>query len=77
MVKKYLGGLWAAVLWMFAGVASAQTTSPMTETTTTTTPGIPDTGVGDVVTNSVMLGAAALIAVGAAAYLYYTRNATG
>jgi hypothetical protein len=71
MVKKYLASFWAAALWMFAGVASAQTT------TATTTPGIPNTGAGDVVTNSVVLAVAALIAVGAAAYLYYTRNATG
>jgi hypothetical protein len=68
MVKKYLASFWAAALWMFAGVASAQsTTSPMT----TTTPGIPNTGAGDVVTNSVVLAVAALIAIGAAAYLYY------
>jgi LPXTG-site transpeptidase (sortase) family protein len=57
MVKKYLASFWAAALWMFAGVASAQTT------TATTTPGIPNTGAGDVVTNSVVLAVAALIAV--------------
>lgn len=74
MIKKHLAGLWAAVLWMFAGVASAQTTSPIT---TTTTPGVPNTGAGDVVTNSIVLGVAAAVAVAAAAYLYYLRNATG
>ena len=69
-MKKYLSGFGAFLLWMFAGVASAQTT-----TATTTTPGIPNTGAGDVVTNAIVLSVAALLSVSAAAYLYYARNA--
>jgi hypothetical protein len=62
--------------WMVAGIASAQTTTTdiITSTTTgtigTTTPGIPNTGVGgDVVTNVLLLAASAAIALIGLAYL--------
>jgi len=67
MTRKLLSS--AALMSLFvAGAASAQTT------TTTTTPGIPNTGAGDVVINSVILGVAALIAIGGALYLYMNRR---
>jgi hypothetical protein len=65
-MKKILGSAGLASLLM-AGVASAQTT------TATTTPGIPNTGAGDIVLNAFVLGVAALVAIGGALYLYMNR----
>jgi LPXTG-motif cell wall-anchored protein len=70
MLQKILkSSLVAPFLLVLAGVASAQSTS-----TATTTPGIPNTGAEDMIANGLVLGVAALIAVGAAAYLYAYRN---
>lgn len=67
MLQKFANG--AAVATLFAaGIASAQTT------TSTTTPGIPNTGAGDIVLNAVILGISAMIAVGGALYLYTQRR---
>lgn len=65
-MKKILGFSGLASLLM-VGAASAQTT------TATTTPGIPNTGAGDIVLNAFVLGVAALIAIGGALYLYMNR----
>ncbi|MBL8158030.1 LPXTG cell wall anchor domain-containing protein [bacterium] len=68
MLKKFVNGAAAASLFV-AGIASAQTT------TSTTTPGVPNTGAGDIALNAVILGISAMIAVGGALYLYMQRNA--
>ncbi len=60
---------------MFAGVVSAQTTT-MATTTATSTPGVPNTGAGDILTNAIILALSATVAVAAAAYLYATRPQT-
>jgi hypothetical protein len=58
-----------ALAWMAAGIASAQTTTDVI-TSTSTTPGIPNTGVGgDVVTNVLLLAASAAVALIGLAYL--------
>ena len=49
--------------WLVAGIASAQTT------TSSTTPGIPNTGGGDVLTNILLLATSAAIALIGLAYL--------
>lgn len=67
-MKKILGFSGLASLLMM-GVASAQTTTA----TATTTPGIPNTGAGDIVLNAFVLGVAALVAIGGALYLYMNR----
>lgn len=67
MLKKFVNGAAAASLFV-AGIASAQTT------TSTTTPGVPNTGAGDIALNAVILGISAMIAVGGALYLYMQRN---
>lgn len=69
MVKKILGTSLFASLFL-AGIAAAQT-----GTTSTTTPGVPNTGVGDLVMNVMILAVSALIAIGGALYLYTTRRA--
>jgi LPXTG-motif cell wall-anchored protein len=69
MLKKLVNGAAAATLFA-AGIASAQTA-----TTSTTTPGVPNTGAGDIALNAVILGISAMIAVGGALYLYMQRNA--
>ncbi|HYF13104.1 MAG TPA: hypothetical protein VD928_02305 [Candidatus Paceibacterota bacterium] len=52
-----------ALAWLVTGIASAQTT-------TTTTPGVPNTGAGgDAMTNLAMLGISAAIAIIGLAYL--------
>ncbi len=52
--------------YSIAGVALAQTT------TSSTTPGVPDTGsIGDLAFNATLLAFATALAVGAAAYLYF------
>lgn len=64
-MKKLIGATALAFL-LSAGVASAQST---------TTPGTPDTGQGgDAVTQLMLLGAAAVVAVGGAAYLTRSTN---
>lgn len=68
MVKKILGSSLVASLFL-TGVAAAQTT------TSTTTPGVPDTGVGDLIVNVMLLAMSALIAIGGALYLYTLRKA--
>lgn len=68
MLKKLLGTSLAASFLM-TGAAAAQTT------TATTTPGIPNTGAGDVVVNVMILAVSALVAVAGALYLYMTRRA--
>ena len=72
-MKKTLSSFGAVLAWMFAGVVSAQTTTSAT-TSATTTPGVPNTGAGDIVTNVMILALSATIAVAAAAYLYATRT---
>jgi len=67
MLKKIVNGAAAATL-LAAGFASAQTT------TATTTPGVPNTGAGDIVLNAMILGVSAMIAVGGALYLYMHRR---
>lgn len=67
MLKKFVNGAAAATLFA-AGVASAQTT------TSTTTPGVPNTGAGDIALNAVILGISAMIAIGGALYLYLQRE---
>jgi hypothetical protein len=58
-----------AALILAAPLAFAQTTTP------TTTPGVPDTGVGgDMMTNLIMLAIAAVVVLGAAAYLASRRT---
>jgi LPXTG-motif cell wall-anchored protein len=69
MVKKILGSAALASLTL-VGAASAQ----IGTSTATTTPGVPDTGAGDTLVNSMILGVAALIAVGGALYLYMNRR---
>jgi LPXTG-motif cell wall-anchored protein len=71
MLKKLVNGAAAATL-LAAGFASAQTTTATT--TATTTPGVPNTGAGDVVLNALILGISAMIAVGGALYLYTQRR---
>jgi len=66
MLKKIVNGAAAATL-LAAGIASAQTTS-------TTTPGVPNTGAGDIVLNAMILGVSAMIAVIGAVYLYMHRR---
>lgn len=68
MFKKLLGSSLFASMFL-TGVAAAQTT------TSTTTPGIPNTGAGDLVINVMILAVSALIAIGGAFYLYSTRGA--
>lgn len=67
MLKK-IGFSAATAPLLLAGFASAQTT------TSTTTPGVPNTGAGDVVINAMILGASAMIAIGGALYLYMQRR---
>lgn len=62
--KKFLGGATLAFLFT-AGVAAAQTS---------TTAGIPDTGVGGTILNIVLLAASALVAIAAAIYLARGRR---
>ncbi len=69
MLQKILGSAAAGSL-LLAGVASAQTT------TATTTPGVPNTGAGDLVVNVMVLAVSALIAIGGALYLYTSRALT-
>lgn len=57
---------------LLAGAASAQTTTATT--TGTTTPGVPNTGAGDLVINVMILAISALIAIGGALYLYTSRS---
>lgn len=68
MFKKVLGSSLFASMFL-TGVAAAQTT------TSTTTPGIPNTGAGDLIINVMILAVSALIAIGGALYLYSTRSA--
>ncbi len=63
-------GIGAASLFLMTGIANAQTTTGVT-----TTPGIPDTGSGDIVTNVAILALSTLVAGGAALYLYMSRTA--
>ncbi len=67
MFKKVLMGASASPL-VLAGLVSAQTT-------TTTTPGVPNTGAGDVLVNGLILMLAGLIAFAGALYLYMQRTA--
>lgn len=67
-MKKMLSTFGAVLAWMFTGIAAAQTT------TATTTPGVPNTGAGDVVVNAVILTASAALALAGAVYLYATRS---
>ena len=67
MIKKLLGTSLFASLFL-TGVAAAQTT------TSTTTPGVPNTGASDLVLNVMILAVSALVAVGGALYLYTTRK---
>jgi hypothetical protein len=64
-IKKTAKISLATVLaWLVAGIASAQTT------TSTTTPGVPNTGLGgDVMSNVFLLAASAAIALIGLAYL--------
>ena len=71
-MKKTFSSFAAVLAWMFAGVVSAQTTTVAT-TTATSTPGVPNTGTGDILTNVIILALSAAVAVAAAAYLYATR----
>jgi LPXTG-motif cell wall-anchored protein len=57
---------------LLAGFASAQTTTDAV--TSTTTPGVPNTGAGDIVLNALILGISAMIVVGGALYLYLNRR---
>ncbi len=66
MFKKIVSGA-AATPLLLAGLVSAQTT-------TTTTPGVPNTGAGDIVLNAMILGVAAMVAIGGALYLYMHRR---
>jgi len=68
MITKLFGSSLIASLFL-TGVAAAQTT------TSTTTPGVPNTGAGDLVINVMILAVSALIAIGGALYLYTTRRA--
>lgn len=68
MFKRILGSSLFASMFL-TGVAAAQTT------TSTTTPGVPNTGAGDLVVNVMILAVSALVAVGGALYLYTTHNA--
>jgi hypothetical protein len=68
MIKKLLGTSLFGSLFL-TGVAAAQTT------TSTTTPGVPNTGAGDLVVNVMILAVSALVAIGGALYLYTTRKA--
>lgn len=68
MLKKIFGSSLIGSMFL-TGVAAAQTSTP------TTTPGIPNTGAGDLVMNVLILAVSALVAVGGAMYLYTTRNA--
>jgi len=70
--KKFLSRAGAAALMTLAApLAFAQTT------TSTTTPGVPDTGVGgDAITTMAVLGVSAIAAIAAAMYLSY-RGALG
>lgn len=71
MLNKILGSSLGASLLM-TGVAAAQTTTD--SVTSTTTPGIPNTGAGDLVVNVMILAISALVAIGGALYLYTTRK---
>jgi hypothetical protein len=53
--------------WLVAGIASAQTTTP--GVIGTTTPGVPNTGGGDVLANIFLLATSAAIALIGLAYL--------
>lgn len=64
-LKKFLGGTTAAFLFS-AGLAAAQTS--------TTTVGVPDTGVGGDILNLVLLAVSAAVAIGAAFYLARQRT---
>lgn len=68
MLKKIVNGAALASL-LTAGFASAQTT------TSTTTPGVPNTGAGDIALNVMILAVSAMIAVLGAMYLYMQRSA--
>ncbi len=68
MLKKIINSAALASLFM-TGVVSAQTT-----TATTTTPGLPNTGQGDVLQTALMLGLSVMIAMGGALYLYYVSR---
>lgn len=73
---KHMQKIVAALVpvWAFAvaGIASAQTT---TGTTSTTTPGVPDTGVGgDPTTLLAVLGIAAVVAIIGGVYLLWERR---
>lgn len=67
MITKLFGSSLIASLFL-TGVAAAQTT------TSTTTPGVPNTGAGDLVINVMILAVSALVAIGGALYLYTTRK---
>lgn len=67
MLQRFVNG--AAVASLFAaGFASAQTT------TATTTPGVPNTGAGDLVLNAMIVGIFAMIAIAGALYLFMHRQ---
>lgn len=65
MIKKLLGSSLVASMFL-TGIAAAQTT---------TTPGVPNTGAGDLVLNVMILAVSALVAIGGTLYLYMTRRA--
>jgi hypothetical protein len=71
-MKKMLSTFGAFLAWMFTGVAAAQTSTATT--TATTTPGVPNTGAGDIVMNALILAVSAAIALAGAAYLYTMRT---
>ncbi len=67
-MTKMFSTFGAVLAWMFAGVVSAQTT------TATTTPGVPNTGAGDILANAMILTASAAVALAGAVYLYAQRK---
>jgi hypothetical protein len=74
--KSVAAGLATLFAWTLAGIASAQTTTSdfITSTSSATsggavTPGIPNTGGGDVVTNVFLLATSAAVALIGLAYL--------
>lgn len=69
MLKKILGSSLLASFFL-TGVAAAQTGT----STATTTPGVPNTGSGDLIVNVMILAVSALVAIGGALYLYTTRE---
>lgn len=72
MLKRIVSSAALAPLLM-AGIASAQTTNDIV-TSTSTTPGVPNTGAGDVALNAFILGISAMIVVAGALYLYLNRR---